>query len=93
MRVTLSTSTMMILKKINYLNDAGMPLNFIWIALSGRGTIAKVDTLTGAVLGEYKSAPDGRGKDPSRTTVDLNGNVWAGNRAESDGKGSMFTLG
>jgi streptogramin lyase len=80
------------------LNSAGTPLNFIWIALSGRGTIAKVDTLTGTVLGEYKSAPDGRGTDPSRTTVDLNGNVWAGNRAEGitggfDSKGSIVHIG
>jgi DNA-binding beta-propeller fold protein YncE len=52
-----------------------------------------VDTLTGAVLGEYKSAPDGRGKDPSRTTVDLKGNVWAGNRDENDGKGSIVHIG
>jgi DNA-binding beta-propeller fold protein YncE len=76
------------------LNTAGKAINYIWIALSGRGTIAKVDTLTGTVLGEYNSAPDGRGKNPSRTTVDLNGNVWAGNRDEADGdKGSMVHVG
>lgn len=76
------------------LNSVSTPLNFIWIALSGRGTIAKVDTLTGTVLGEYKSAPDGRDKNPSRTTVDLNGNVWAGNRDESyGGKGSIVHIG
>lgn len=68
--------------------------NFIWIALSGRGTIAKVDVNTGEVKGEYLSAPHGRGRDPSRTTVDLNGNVWVGNRAEADGgKGSVVHIG
>jgi hypothetical protein len=67
---------------------------FIWIALSGRGTIVKVDVNTGAVLGEYWSAPDGRGRNPSRTTVDLNGNVWAGNRDEISGeKGSAIHIG
>lgn len=64
------------------LNDSGEPFNFIWVAASARGTIVKIDTETGAVLGEYRSAPQGRGLNPSRTTVDANGNVWAGNRNE-----------
>ncbi|MBI1742506.1 hypothetical protein HYR54_05495 [Candidatus Acetothermia bacterium] len=67
---------------------------FIWIALSARGTIVKVNTETGKILGEYHSAPDRRGMDPSRTTVDLNGNVWVANRAEdSEGKGSVVKIG
>jgi streptogramin lyase len=76
------------------LNDAVTPLPYIWIALSGRGTIAKVNTQTGVVLGEYLSAPNGRSRNPSRTTVDLNGNVWVGNRDEaSGGKGSVVQIG
>jgi streptogramin lyase len=62
--------------------DQGEAFNFIWVAASARGTIVKIDTETGAVLGEYRSAPEGRGLNPSRTTVDANGNVWAGNRDE-----------
>ena len=76
------------------LNDKVTPLPFIWIALSGRGTIAKVNTETGAILGEYLSAPDGRYRNPSRTTVDLNGNVWVGNRDEATGgQGSVVHVG
>lgn len=76
------------------LNESGEPFSFIWVAASARGTIVKIDTQTGAVLGEYLSAPDGRGRDPSRTTVDANGNVWAGNRAESvGGLGSVVHIG
>jgi DNA-binding beta-propeller fold protein YncE len=72
--------------------------DFIWIALSVRGTIVKVNTETGKILGEYLSAPDGRSRNPSRTTVDLNGNVWVVNRDESspvDGipKGSVVHIG
>jgi hypothetical protein len=55
--------------------------NFIWVAVSTKGTIVKIDTNTGQVLGEYWTSPQGQPKDPSRTTVDYNGNVWAGNRA------------
>ena len=43
-------------------------------------TVLSQDRL-GAILGEYLTSPDGQPKDPSRTTVDLNGNVWATNRA------------
>jgi streptogramin lyase len=76
------------------LNDSGEPFNFIWVAASGRGTIVKIDTVTGAILGEYKSAPNGRARNPSRTTVDANGNVWAGNRNEAaDGQGSVVHIG
>lgn len=55
---------------------------FIWVALSARGTIAKVDTVTGEVLGEYRSAPTSvtSSPDPSRTTVGKDGSVWSGNR-------------
>ena len=43
---------------------------------------------------EYRAAPEGRGLNTSRTTVDLLGNVWAGNRAESaEGKGSVVKVG
>lgn len=67
---------------------------FIWIALSGRGTIVKVNTETGVILGEYRTAPEGMGLDPSRTTVDLKGNVWVGNRAEDrNGLGSAIQIG
>ena len=64
------------------MNSVPTAFNFIWVAASSRGTIVKIDTLTGTVLGEYLSSPEGQGRDPSRTTVDANGNVWAGNRNE-----------
>ncbi|MDP9349978.1 MAG: Ig-like domain-containing protein, partial [Chloroflexota bacterium] len=35
---------------------------------------------TGKILGEYKTAPEGQPINPSRTTVDKNGNVWVANR-------------
>ncbi|GBE75601.1 hypothetical protein myaer87_28280 [Microcystis aeruginosa NIES-87] len=83
--------------------------NNIWVALSGRGTAVRIDTDhvdpdgvvsladsaagNGAVLGEYYTAPNGMGRDPSRTTVDLDGNVWVTNRAEaSGGRGSVVKI-
>ncbi len=53
---------------------------FVWIAVSSKGTIVKIDARTGAILGEYFSSPAGQPRNPSRTTVDLDGNVWTANR-------------
>jgi hypothetical protein len=55
---------------------------FINVAASARGTVVRINTDTGEIVGEYQTAPTGRGLDPSRTTVDLFGNVWTGNRGE-----------
>ena len=71
------------------LDDTTEAFGFIWVAASARGTVVKIDTATGRVLGEYWSAPQNRAKDPSRTTVDNNGNVWVGNRAETSAVGGV----
>lgn len=55
-------------------------LPFLWVPNSNQGTISKVDTRTGMELGRYRVCPDGVYGNPSRTTVDLNGNCWVGNR-------------
>lgn len=64
------------------LSDQTQAFPFIWIAQSNRGTIAKIDTVTGQVLGEYRSAPQTASgyPNPSRTTVAKDGSVWSGNR-------------
>lgn len=51
---------------------------YIWVANSGEGTISKLRVSDGAELGRYRTGP-GNGN-PSRTTVDQDGNVWVGNR-------------
>jgi streptogramin lyase len=76
------------------LDETVTPFPFIWIAASARGTIIKIDTATGAIMGEYLTAPDGRFRNPSRTTVNNNGNVWVGNRDEAtNGRGSVAHVG
>lgn len=80
------------------LNKVATPLPFVNIAASGRGTMVRIDVNTGTILGEYLTAPDGMGRNPSRTTVDQLGNVWVSNRDEggfSGGqpKGSVARIG
>jgi YD repeat-containing protein len=62
------------------LNSEATGAGFLWVAVSGKGTVVKIDTETGLVVGEYWTSPDWQPKNPSRTTVDLNGSVWVGNR-------------
>ncbi len=67
---------------------------FVNIAASARGTAIKIDVNTGATVGEYLTAPNGRARNPSRTTVDKLGNVWVANRDENGGgRGSVARMG
>lgn len=76
------------------LHNVTEPFPFICVACSGRGTVVRIDINTGAVLGEYYTAPFGRQYNPSRTTVDLLGNVWTANRNEAaDNSGSVVKIG
>ena len=76
------------------LDNSSEPFNFIWVACSSRGTVVKVDTLNGTILGEYSSAPRSDGS-PSRTTVDKDGSVWLANRADigPQGGGTIVHIG
>jgi len=55
-------------------------LPFIWVPNSNQSTVSKIDTRTGRELGRYRVCPSNLYANPSRTTVDLFGNCWVGNR-------------
>ncbi|MBN1815708.1 MAG: hypothetical protein JW828_00010 [Sedimentisphaerales bacterium] len=55
-------------------------LPFIWVPNSNESTISKIDTRTGRELGRYRICPSNLYGNSSRTTVDLYGNCWVGNR-------------
>jgi RHS repeat-associated protein len=54
--------------------------DFVWIPVFTKGTVVRLDTETGRVLGEYRLTPDDVG-DPyaSRTAIDSKGNCWIAN--------------
>jgi streptogramin lyase len=60
--------------------DSRVPHHLIWIANTGEGTISKVDTRTFVELARYRTGPLGTANDPSRTSVDADGDVYVGNR-------------
>ncbi|HEY0135193.1 MAG TPA: hypothetical protein VGB85_13990 [Nannocystis sp.] len=58
----------------------GMPeFSYIWVANSAEGTISKIDTQTLQEQGRYIVRPDSAGS-PSRTSVNLSGDVAVANR-------------
>jgi len=62
------------------LSTENVILPFIWVP-NQEGTVSKVNTVTGKKIGRYWVAtPPGTPAYPSRTTVDLQGNCWVGNR-------------
>ena len=67
--------------------EGGKPFNpeykfsMIWIANSPEGTVSKIDTVTAMERSRYRSGPGE--PDPSRTAVNLRGDVAVANRAGS----------
>lgn len=71
------------------LNRLSTPFPFVNIAASARGTAVRIHVDTGVILGEYRTAPEGMLRNPSRTTVDKFGNTWVTNRDESSVSGGV----
>ncbi|SDP88151.1 hypothetical protein [Lentzea jiangxiensis] len=66
---------------------------YVNVAASARGTMVRIDVNTGQIVGEWASAPNGRGRNPSRTTVDKFGSTWLSNRDEgAGGRGSVTRI-
>jgi streptogramin lyase len=59
------------------MSQISLNLKFIWIANSPNNTVSKVDCKTVTEVGRYQVCSD-----PSRTSVDLEGNVWVGCRGD-----------
>ncbi len=53
---------------------------YIWVPNDAQASVSKMDTRTGREIGRYRTCPEGVNGLPSRTTVDLFGNCWVGNR-------------
>lgn len=60
----------------------------IWVANSPQGTVSRIDTRTGEEIGRYATGPT-TATDPSRTTVNLVGDIAALNRG---GTGSVIKI-
>jgi streptogramin lyase len=63
---------------------ASVDFSIIWIANSPDGTVSKIDTETATELARYRTGPGA--PDPSRTSVNLEGDVAVSNRQGSVSK-------
>ncbi len=61
------------------LGPCGCELAYIWIANADEGTVSKINVRTMIEEGRYITRPDGAGN-PSRTSVNLSGDVAVANR-------------
>lgn len=57
--------------------EGGIP-PYIWVPNQNEGSISKIDTRDGMEKARYRTG--GGSSNPSRTTVDLQGNAWVANR-------------
>jgi streptogramin lyase len=74
----------------------GMPgdveFSFIWIANSPQGTVSKIDTFTGTEVARYATGPANQAE-PSRTSVNLYGDVAVSNRgSQLGGQGGVTKI-
>ncbi len=60
------------------MGEGDLELSYIWIANTSQATISKIDTATMIEEGRYAAKPSGG--DPSRTSVNLQGDVAVANR-------------
>lgn len=66
--------------------------SYIWIANSPEGTVSKIDTMTGVELARYATGPASQAQ-PSRTSVNLYGDVAVSNRgAQGSGGGGVTKI-
>ncbi|MBI5499513.1 MAG: hypothetical protein HY907_04685 [Deltaproteobacteria bacterium] len=59
----------------------GEDRSYIWIANSAEGTLSKLCTLDGVEMGRYATSALGAAGDPSRTSVNLHGDMVVTNRS------------
>ncbi len=64
-------------------------LSYIWIANTGEGTLSKVDTVSAVEVARYWTCPLTSGCDPSRTSVNMHGDMVVTNREPGGGPSSV----
>lgn len=66
------------------MGNGEIEFSYAWVANSPEKTVSKIDTITGTEIARYVTGPEDQAE-PSRTTVNLYGDVAVANRGEEDG--------
>ena len=72
------------------LETESIETNHLWVANSGEGTVSKIDVNTDTEVGRFYTGLSELNADPSRTSVDLAGDVFVGNRANNYPSGAEY---
>jgi uncharacterized repeat protein (TIGR01451 family) len=77
--------------QLQLVNGSQSAFPYIWVPNSNQGTVSKVSTTNGLELARYRPSPatSASAASPSRTTIDLDGGCWVGNR----GTGTVVKIG
>jgi Putative metal-binding motif len=67
------------------LSDSKVALNALWVSNSADGTVSKIDTEEVLEVGRFYVGLGAGNPDPSRTSVDLAGDVFVANRSKNYG--------
>jgi len=70
-------------------------LRVLWVANSPQGTVSLIDTGTREERARYRTGPEARNDDPSRTSVSYEGHAYIGNRAsygQAQGEGAIVKI-
>ena len=67
--------------------EEGFEFSFLWVANSPEGTVSKIDTVSAVEMARYRTGPGT--PNPSRTSVNLLGDVAVVNRGDEDGSGTI----
>ncbi len=70
-------------------SGCGEERSYIWIANSAEGTLSKLCTLDGVEVGRYWTSPQTSSGDPSRTSVNMHGDMVVTNRNTEGGPSSV----
>lgn len=103
--VHLNTSAAIVPNELRMSPQGSAPTPYLSIPIGGRrlasfagypytpGRIARLDTRTGVVLGDYRCVPDQLESSPSRAVVDSQGNTWVTSQYASSGTVSVTKIG
>jgi len=77
------------------LESSRITSDFLWVPESDQGSVVKINTKTGVVVGRYRTWPQSIAAkgNPQGLSVDIDGSLWVGNSRDYNGHGTITHIG